>query len=367
MISKPRESKLNIQFKDSSFANRIQDAIAKTEITSDFTIVHSDYEPLTVSARYRDYLQQSSSENRDRYLASRLQQYLYAIFNGELKPRQSAQETRHHPSTTNSNLQNEIVNSANSWYKTKFFDRLTQCNHGRGYQDAGWLLIVKETKSWQVSKDGLTIFIDPQKHLFDPDLDLELQIGQKVSILMPPNLVERGLYIAVGDAGSTHNLQPSSECAIAQVYFNVGFKTALVLLDNLTRQLNELKIPFNFKIPYSKIDFNRLDAPVLEFMRDDWQKVEEVVKAIYAQNKAEFYPQVPFFCKQLRPGLGWAEKPYWKLDINLENFGFKYCQFIAESILKTNKQSNLSNVNKLDLTMLYLSEMKINWERFYLN
>ena len=329
------QSQYSLPTGDSKLTALAEDAIAKIQIKPDFTIVHAEYQPIKVSQRYRDYLARISVDERDRYFITSLEQYLYDIFSGRLKPNSSIERCSYECATDESNLQDEIVNNTNSWHKTKFFHQLTQCNHSRGYKDAGWLVIEKDKTHWLVFKDGLTINIDPQKHFLESGI--EPQVGHTVSLEMPPNLVERGLYIAVGNAGSTSNLQPSSEQAIAQLYFNVDAKTSLVLLDNLTRQLNSLIIPFDFKIPYSENNFGRSDAPVLEFIKGDLSKVEAIVRDIHSNNAANFKPEVPFFCQELAPGLGLAEKPCLISDNNWENAGFKYCHSIAKTILKINK------------------------------
>ena len=326
-----QQLKSNLSLDDSNFVNLIEDAIAKIQIKPDFTIVHPDYEPLTVSKSYRDYLAQRSVKECDRYLVNKLQQYLYAIFCGRLKPKSSIENSQN-LSTDGHSLQNKIVNDTNSWHKTKFFTRLTQCNHSKGYKDAGWLVVDGDKQHWQVSKDGLTINIDLQEHFLDPNT--KLQIGDMVSLVMPPNLIERGFYIAVGNAGSANNLQPALECAIEQLYFNVDAQTSLMLLDGLTRQLNERSIPFDFKIPYSENDFERIDAPVLEFLSGDLPKVKTIVKNIHSKNAANFQFKTPFFCQQLAPGLGLARKPRSASNIKWENYGYKHCSLIAQSILR---------------------------------
>ena len=334
-----QQLKSDLSISNSNLVALIEDAIANIKIKADLTIVHSDYQPLKVSSQYQEYLQDISVEERDRYLVNQLQQYLYAIFSGKIKPNAN-------PSSSNSvrglNLQNEIINDSNSWHQTKFFARLTECNHSQGYKDSGWLLVENERDGQycQVSKDELTLYVDSQKHF--PKSHTQLQVGDTVSITMPPNLVERGLYVAVGNAGSVGKLPLSQESAILQLYFNVDAKTSLLLLDNLTQQLNSCKIPFDFEIPYSEADFERLDAPVLEFMKADWLKVKAIVEDIYSRNITSFQSQIPFFCQQLDIGLGLAEKPNSVLGNNWKNLGKKICFEIAISIVKLNNKCNIS-------------------------
>lgn len=351
-------SQPNIRIARPNFEQQLRDAIAKLQITP-VAIVHSDYEPLTIPDRYKNYLEQMSVADRDRYFAVRLQQYLYAIFNGDLLPKHSTMEAN---SQTDSD--EEMANYADKWYKTQFYHQLTQCNHGRGYSDPNWLIVEREAERWQVSKNGLTLHINPEIHLVDPTL--KLQVGQTVSIKMPPSLVDRGLYIAVGDAGSANNSELPVESNVVQLYFNVSAEVALLLLDCLTQQLNILKIPFDFKVAYNEASFERQDAAVLEFMSQDWTRLKPVLETVYSENRSGFQTEIPFFCKHLASGFGLAEKPNMASDREQENIGQQHCNIIAKALVKVCKHDE-SDLDKFDYVLSYLSEVGVDLKHLYLN
>ena len=342
-----------------NFANLLQDALAKIRIAPDLQIVHSDYPPLITPKHYQDCLQQMSPTDRDRYLTVKLQQYLYAIFNGDLKPKSDSDKTANANSLLDCDDSQAMVNCADEWYDTKFYNRLIQLNHGRGYNDPGWL-VIERGNCWQVSKNALTLNIDPQQDLNPSTTDL--QIGQTVAIKMPPNLIDRGVYIAVGDAGSPNSSDPKDY--VVQLYFNVGSQTALLLLDSLTQQLNYLEVPFEFKTAYYKLNSARPDAAILEFMSKDWHKIQPVIKSIYLKNKADFQVEVPFFCKRLHSGLGLSEKPTKSFGKPPRNIGHYYCEVAAEAIV--NLWKNGENIDRLNLINMKLRE-KINLNFHYLN
>ena len=342
------------------FANRLQDAIAKIDIAPDLQITYSDYPPLMIAKQYQNWIQQMSPKARDRYLTVKLQQYLYAIFNGDLKPKSDRDRTANADSLLDCDEPQAMVNCADRWYETKFYSQLTQHNHSRGYKDPGWLLIGKTGNCWQVSKNALTLNIDPQQDL-NPSTT-ELQIGQTVAINMPPNLIDRGVYIAVGDAGSPNSSNPRN--CVVQLYFNVNSQTALLLLDSLTQQLNYLEVPFEFKTPYGEHNFARADAAILEFTSKDWHKIQPVIKSIYLKNQAGFQLETPFFCKRLHSGLGLSEKPFMPFDERLKNIGHYYCRVAAEAIV--NLWKNDENIGRVNLINMKLKET-INLNFLHLN
>ena len=349
------------------FEQQLRDALAKIKLTPDFTIAHADYEPLRIPAHYRDYLKQMSLTERDRYLTVKLQQYLYAIFNHEIKPKQDkAVATQDKSQSDVVEQQQKIANHADKWYATRFYQQLTQCNHGQGYSDSDWLVVEQEAENqWKISKNGLFLHIDPQKHLVHPQI--ALQIGQKVCLKMPSNLVDHGLYIAVGNAGSTANIKPSPESTVIQLYFNVNSEGALLLLDRLTQQLNILAIPFDFKIAYDETNFPSFDAAILELQKVYYPRLKPILQNVYQESQAYFQPAIPFFCKYLASGLGLAEKPHQASDVESNNIGQYYCGIIAKSLLEIWRQKNECNDDKFNLILKDLSKVKINIKYLYKN
>ena len=342
-----------------SWKQKLQDIGAKIQISSDLTITYQDYEPLEIDEHLKEYLQQISPADRDRYLAVKLQQYLYDIFSStpEIEDNLAVE--------MKSELEDkEMANYVNKWSRTKFYQQLKQHNHGQGYSDPNWLVIKQEADYWQVTKNDLTLKIKPEKHLAEPLQ--ELQPGKLVAIKMPSNLVDHGMYIAVGDAGSTNSQNSPEEFTTAQLYFNVNPDGAILLLDNLTQKLNAIKIPFDFKLAYDEADFDDLDAMVLDIKSNDFELAYSVVKIIYQDNKNYFQPEIPFFCKFLAPGLGLAEKPR-SPNFERENIGQHYCGIIAKALVELWQKNSLASTNKLDYILNYLSKVGVDLENLHLN
>jgi hypothetical protein len=336
-----------------NFKQKLQD-IAKIAIASDMTITYEDFESLEVAPHLKEYLNQISLADRNQYLAAKLQKYLYSIFTTLVVIEDDTSDRE------------EMANYVKKWSRTKFYQQLTQNNHGRGYSDSNWLVIKQGDDFWHVAKNGLTLHIKPEMHLVEP-LE-ELSPGQLVSLKMPSNLVDLGIYIAVGDAGSTKISDGDRNFTITQLYFNVSSEGALCLLDNLTQKLNEIKVPFDFKIAYDEAKFHNLDAVVLEFQSGNFDLIYPIVKIVYHANQNYFEPEIPFFCQFLAPGMGLAEKPR-SPNFARENIGQHYCRIIANALVKRWQQNDLLGTDKLDLDYVlnYLSEAGVDIEHPYLN
>lgn len=385
------------------FKQQLEDVVAKIAIASDFTISYGDLEPLAVPSRLKEYLNQIAAKDLNRYLAAKLQKYIYNIFTTRVssKSQNSLRKEAIKKENSESLPKTDYVNNANKWSKTKFYQELTQHNHGQGYEDPDWLVVKQVNDHWHVTKNDLTLHIQP-RHLVEPSA--ELSPGKLVSLKMPPSLVERGIYIAVGEVGSANSnnqLSLAEDFTMNQLYFNVGTGGALCLLDSLTRKLNQVRIPFTFRINYNETEFDRLDVVVLEFKSSDYDLIYSIVQTTYQDHQAYFRPEIPFFCKFLAPGLGFAEKPRSRSPKGLapkglgaslrpprgasmevaqspiktqENIGHYYCGIIALALVELWQQesltkNNLNNQpnNKLNYVLNYLSAKNVDIEHLYLN
>ena len=346
-----------------NFEQWLKDIATDIQINPDFSIVYLNYPLLFISEQYQSYLQQISEEERDRYVRRKLQQYLYSILMERLKPT-AAIEPKVALSETR---QEEMTNRGDRWYETEFFHQLVQCNHGQGYSEPNWLVTKQVGEYWQVSRDGLTIYIDPKLHLSDPHS--KLQVGQTVSIRKPHNLIDRGVYIAVGNAGSVGDGQCSLDRKVLQLYFNTDSATALKLLSCFTKELNILGIPFDFKLAYQEANFQYFDAAILEIMSQDWQRILPIIKEVYLQYQPGFSSTIPFFCRQMASGLGLAEKPFYLSGSEAANLGYRHCGTIAEAIIKMfeDREKTQGKFDNDSYISNYLARKNINLEFLYLN
>ena len=344
--------------KSSNFQQRLSDAIAKIKITDDLSIIHPDYPTLPAPTHHHRYLQQMTEADRDRYLTHKLQRYLYDIFMERVVPPQQTQAKNEVGGTT------PAVNCGDRWYETEFYRQLVRSNHGRGYSDPNWSIVYQSEPYWQVTKNGLTINIDPKQHLVEPAAALKL--GDTTSIKLPANLIDHGHYIAVGNAGSVSNRRSTLQQTILQLYFNTDSSTALKLLDCLTKQLNILEIPFDFRLSYRETDFPNPDAAILEFSDRDWLQLQPIIKQIYLDNYQGFESKIPFFCQMITSGIGLAEKPFLETDELYSNLGDRYCKLVALAIVKTSKNCDMGEAEKTKCIIENLSLNRVP-AKLYLN
>lgn len=341
---------------------KFEDIVENLQITADLTINYRDREPVIIADRLQEYLKQISPVDRNQYLAAKLQNYLYDIFSRDLQLDESfGSEISNGTAAKDLGDRQEVANYVNKWSRTKFYQQLVQNNHGEGYSDPNWLVVKQEADYWHVTKNDLTLHIEPEKHLVE---SRQLQLGQLVVIKMPSNLVDRGFYIAVGNSGSL-DVEKCSDDIITQMYFNVSSKGAVQLLDHLTRELNAIAIPFNFRVAYDETQFDHLDAVVLDIKSSDFELVYPIVKTIEQKNQHYFRPKIPFFCLPLSPGWGLAEKPR-SPKFEQENIGQHYCGIIATAIVDRWQQKSPTG-NKLADVLNYLSLAGVDIEHLYLN
>ena len=351
---------LNTTFNtQSSFQQRLEDIITKIKIGHNLSIAHPDYPTVSVPDNYYPYLQQMSESQRDRYLIHKLQRYLYDICMDRKVLYDSISDNGV------KETESSVVNRGDRWYETEFYRQLVRSNHGQGYSDPEWSIVDRSQPYWLVTKEGLTLYIDPKYHLVESTANLN--IGDIISIKLPANTVERGYYIAVGDGGKVSHRHSTPEQTILQLYFNTDSSTALQLLQFLTQQLNELKIPFDFRLPYREANFARADAAMLEFCDRDWQQLQPIVKHIYLSYGHGFKSEIPFFCCPITSGVGLAEKPFLEINESNNNLGKRCCHNLALTIVKAQQNEKLKEAERVRFIIENLSEQQTNLSVIHLN
>ncbi|MDZ7965770.1 MAG: T3SS effector HopA1 family protein [Nostoc sp. DedSLP03] len=217
--------------------------------------------------------------------------------------------------------------------------------------------------SFAVTKGGLTLHIKPEKHL---QLAENPAIDDLVAIRMPKNFVQSGFYMAVGNAGPRSYSHPNREPEIVRIYFNFSPEGAVAVMGSLTRELNDISIPFTFKVLYNPGEYRRYDSGVLYFEKSNYEAVRQVLESVYAQTKAYFNPDVPLFTKFLAPGLGLAEEPDSKFA-EQESFGMNRCQIIANGLLEAWHSLDDSPEGRMTSILKQFSLLKVELLRSYLN
>lgn len=333
----------------------LQDIVNNIEIQSNLCISHPDYKPLELPELAVSRFQKLPANLKDKYLNQQLSNYLYGIYyNSSLKSALANDEEE-----ANLPLQQNLENNTYLGVDLEFYDRLHQSNTGEGYFSANWSVIKEETDSTlAVQKGGLTLYVERDRHLNSKDKTAT--IGDSVAIKLPKNLVQNGFYMAVGNAGSYRGKD------IVRVYFNLSSEGAIAVMVNLTKELNAISLPFNFKTLYNPSDYKRCDSAVLYFDKGNYDAVHPVLQKMYREHQSHFQPEVPLFTKFIAPGLAIAEEPDHKFA-EKESFGTNRCQIVANGLLEAWHQDDDSPEGRWECILKQFSLLEIELQRPYLN
>ncbi|MBD1943771.1 hypothetical protein H6F50_15635 [Coleofasciculus sp. FACHB-712] len=333
----------------------LQDIANHVQIQSNFCISHPAYKPFEIPAEVVTRFQQIPLELQNKYQSLQLQSFLYGIYyNGSMQAALAPDA-----SSADLALHQNLENNTFLGVDMEFYDRLHKSNTGEGYFDPGWQVLRQEPDgSLAVTKGGLTLHIEREQHL--QLAEQSAAVGDSVAIRRPRNLVQNGFYMAVSNAG------PDTHPQTVRVYFNLSPEGAVAVMERLTRQLNEIKIPFTCKVLYNPSDYGRYDSGVLYFEKSNYETVRQVLQTVYAENQLHFRTEVPLFTKLLAPGLALAEEPDCKFAA-VESFGMNRCQIVANGLLEARQNGDESPESRMVSIHQHFSLLGIDWQRSYLN
>jgi hypothetical protein len=333
----------------------LQDIANNVQIQSNFCISHPAYKPFEIPAEVVTRFQRIPLELQNKYLSLQLQSFLYGIYyNGSMQAVLAPDASSADPA-----LHQNLENNTFLGVDLEFYDRLHKSNTGEGYFDPGWQVLRQEPDgSLAVTKGGLTLHIERDQHL--QPVEQSAAVGDSVAIRMPRNLVQNGFYMAVSNAG------PDTHPQTVRVYFNLSPEGAVAVMQSLTQQLNEIRIPFTFKVLYNPSDYGRYDSGVLYFEKSNYQAVRQVLRSVYVENQLHFRTEVPLFTKLLAPGLALAEEPDCKFAA-VESFGMNRCQIVANGLLEARQNGDESPETRMISIRQHFSLLGIDWQRSYLN
>ena len=339
----------------------LEDIVNQVQIESNFCIRHPNYKPLELPAQSVERFQQLPSNLQDKYLSLQLRSFLYGVYyNGSLKealaPDNDANDLALHQ-----NLENNTFMGVD----LAFYERLHASNQGKGYFDPGWQAIGEEKDgSLPVTKGGLTLHLDPSDHL--PSETQSAAIGDIVSILLPKNRVQNGFYMAVGNSGPYNHDRGNGQGKTVRVYFHLSAEGAVAVMDSLTQQLNDISLPFCFKVLYNPSDYKRYDSGVLYFDSSKYEAVRSVLNSVYTEHQSHFQAEVPLFTKFIAPGLAVAEEPDRHFS-EQDSFGTNRCQIVANGLLEAWQKGNESPESKMAAIVQHFSLMGIELQHSYLD
>lgn len=336
-----------------------QDIANNVELDSELRVHHPNYKSLELPPEIVERLQKMPSEIQQKHLNLQLRSFLYGIYyNGWA-------QTTLAPEVEESSQQLDLENNTVQGIDPEFYEQLHQSNYGKGRFDPGWLILKEESDgTLAVTKGGLRLHIEPDKHL--PPAQQNVDVGDSAAIWTPKNRVQNGFYMAVSNVRGQSDEFSNDFPGTVRIYCHLSPEGAMQLMSGLTRQLNNYSIPFSFKVVYNPAEYKRYDSGVLYFDQTNYELVRGILQTIYIENQSCFKSEVPLFTKELAPGLGLAEEPNNKFEIQ-ESFGMNRCQIVANGLLKARSQGDNSPENRIKAILEEFSIQGISLQYPYLN
>ena len=353
LFSPSPDTQINIA--EAQILNALQDIVQNVQIQTDFGIQHPDYLPLALPIATVERFQRLSPDLQNQYLHLKLTSVLYKLY---FVGSQTVDDATEVPV--------EVLKNAKTMEQNwDFYRSLQGSNCGTGYFDPGWFILSEATdSSLMVQKQGLTLHIRRDRHL--QSIEQSSCVGDTVSIQMPPNLLEHDCYIAVGNAGVVNGSYPPNNAGTLSVYFNLSPAGAVAVMATLTQCLNDLGIPFTFKVRYDPEDFQRYSTAALSCQPGHYNSIRPVLETIYSEYQSYFRPEVPLFAKYLAPGLALAQEPF-SSDNSPQPFGIHRCQIIASGLLAVRYTDDDTPFGRLTAIQQQFSTLGLVWQRPYLN
>jgi hypothetical protein len=292
----------------------LDNIVNNLQIESFYSIQHPEYNLVSLPESVISRFQNLPLDIQHKHLSIQLRNFLYsAYYNGSW-----------HNSSNADDQMNNLSNNSLFGIDLTFYEKLHNRNTGIGYWSKNWLVVNEEADK------------------------------------MPKNLVQNGFYMAVSNLGTQDHQD------ILRIYFNISPEGTVSVMENLTKQLNKIAIPFSFKALYNPDEYGRYDSAVLYFNKHEYQNIYSVLQSLYLENKSYFSPQVPLFTKALAPGLGCAEEPENKLA-EKESFGTNRCQMIANGLINAWQIGNNQPEQRIRAIFEQFALHKIKIQYPYLN
>jgi HopA1 effector protein family len=336
----------------------LKDISSNIEIRDDFSIHHPRYKPLEIPIEAVARFQQMPAQIKQKFLSSQLCSFLYGIYyNGSLR----SQFALDAPDDI---LPLDLENKLFMGMDMTFFQRLHDANCGEGYFSEGWLILKEESDdddSLVVRNGVLRFYIQRARHLRAETQQAKL--GETVAIKLPKNRLQNEFYVAIGNLGFN---APTTTDILVRIYFNITPEGSVVVMESLTRKLNQAGILFSFKVLYNPPQYHRFDVGVLYFDKLDYEAVSLILATIHAEHRSHFVPEVPLFTKQLAAGMSVAEEPNLKFAQS-ESFGMNRCQIVTDGLLKAFEAGQDSSAERMSEILAQFALVGIDLQHPYLN
>jgi hypothetical protein len=239
-----------------------------------------------------------------------------------------------------------------------FIQKLSTANAGRGCWTGGWLVRSLEDDGVVGEREELRVWA-PAGSWRGP-VGARVRIGATIEFLEPKGELgaSPGFYRAQGDV----HLLADRASKLARVYFNTTAAGAVLLMANLTSALNELELPFRFKVVDHPDCFTRCDAAVLYLEQDDFERAAPALARAVTAAAGEIGARVPAFTKRLGPGVAVAEDPTEDMS-----FGWHRSTLVAEGILDAHERGVVELGRRVDCVRKRFAGAGLSLDAPYLN
>ena len=137
----------------------LEDIVNSIEIRSDFSVRHPDYKPLELPSEAIARFQKMPQKMQQKYLSLQLRSFLYGIYySGSMRQALAVD-------AGDDNLPLNLENNTLLGVDLEFYNRIHKSNSGQGYFEPGWLIIKEKDSSLAVTKGGLRLHIERDRHL----------------------------------------------------------------------------------------------------------------------------------------------------------------------------------------------------------
>ncbi|MFJ4689203.1 lanthionine synthetase LanC family protein [Streptomyces sp. NPDC088789] len=238
-----------------------------------------------------------------------------------------------------------------------FVEALRRANSGRGHWSGGWRLAALRDGCAEAARGRLTVRADSGdwRTVRGPAV-----VGSPAELRYPKELLgaSPGYYCVLGDA----ELRTDHPHGLVRLYWHLAAAGAVPLVSVLTRQLNEVGVPFRLKVPNHPSRYVRRDAGVLYLHTDDYDRAVAAMRSAYKRLRPHARAAVPAFTKRLAPGLGLALDPG-----HGQSFGMHRSAILAEGLIRAAEQGHQRSADRLATVVGCLRDHGVDPDRPYLN
>jgi hypothetical protein len=341
---------LDIHRLSSRLQTTLRDIVEHVQFDSNFRITHPDYAPLELPPEVLQRLQPLPFEVKQQYLSIQLRNFLHGTY------WKGNHQSFSHDSISQGSGENDAVNPTN----LPFYKKLHSGNCGSGYFDDGWTVLGEANNGViAVQKQNLTLYIHRHQHLRSPNQ--AISVGESIEICLPPNRVEAGLYIAIGNAGLAYLSSEQHPQLLVHLYCNLPCDGIVAVMQDLTQQLNDMHIPFLFRAPYLESDYDRYDTGILTIPKCNYITIQKMLLAVYTKHQIHFQPNIPLCTKELASGLALAEESNHQFKLSSQDtFGVRLCQILANGLMESSERDVDSPSTRLNYIVKHCTNAEID-------